>query len=126
MGRKTDPNHKQLSSSIAAELDAEAAPAATTTTTAATVLSRLTSNTIEDQMYFRRNSLESVMNDNNHDLLIHDTILPHRKRIRKDTILSVQQQSMEPGQHSTTMTTSAGPSFDVSYCRHVSHDIDSN
>lgn len=26
------------------------------------------------------------------DQLIHDTILPHRKRIRRDTLLSIQQQ----------------------------------
>jgi hypothetical protein len=30
-----------------------------------------------------------------HDPLIHDTILPHRKRIRRDTLLSIQQQQQQ-------------------------------
>ncbi len=35
---------------------------------------------------------ESQINPDDDDPLIHDTILPHRKRIRRDTLLSIQQQ----------------------------------
>ncbi|CAF3950166.1 unnamed protein product [Adineta steineri] len=39
------------------------------------------------------------------DLLIHDTVLPHRKRIRRDTLLSIQQQHYVQPQQSESMTT---------------------
>ena len=35
---------------------------------------------------------ESQVTPDDDDPLIHDTILPHRKRIRRDTLLSIQQQ----------------------------------
>jgi hypothetical protein len=35
---------------------------------------------------------ESQSNPDDDDPLIHDTILPHRKRIRRDTLLSIQHQ----------------------------------
>lgn len=52
---------------------------------------------------------ESQMNSNQNlddDPLIHDTILPHRKRIRRDTLLSIQQQHYIQPQPSESMTTS--------------------
>jgi hypothetical protein len=39
------------------------------------------------------------------DPLIHDTILPHRKRIRRDTLLSIQQQHYVQPQQSESMAT---------------------
>jgi hypothetical protein len=39
------------------------------------------------------------------DPLIHDTILPHRKRIRRDTLLSIQQQHYVQPQQSESITT---------------------
>jgi hypothetical protein len=39
------------------------------------------------------------------DPLIHDTILPHRKRIRRETLLSIQQQHYVQPQQSESMTT---------------------
>jgi hypothetical protein len=43
-----------------------------------------------------RQAHESQMNNPNQNIdddpLIHDTILPHRKRVRRDTLLSIQQQ----------------------------------
>jgi hypothetical protein len=44
----------------------------------------------ESQMNLNQNVNED--NKFDEDPLIHDTILPHRKRIRRDTLLSIQQQ----------------------------------
>ncbi|CAF1686316.1 unnamed protein product [Adineta ricciae] len=35
---------------------------------------------------------ENRLHDDGNDLLIHDTILPHRKRVRKDTLQYLQPQ----------------------------------
>ena len=44
---------------------------------------------------FIRMEHESQINPDDDDPLIHDTILPHRKRIRRDTLLSIQQQQQQ-------------------------------
>jgi hypothetical protein len=49
-----------------------------------------------------------------HDSLTHDTILPHRKRIRRDTLLSIQQQYVQPQQQSESTTTTTTV-LDVSF-----------
>jgi hypothetical protein len=46
----------------------------------------------ESQYNLHRDLDENKMNDDGNDLLIHDTILPHRKRIRKDTLQYIQSQ----------------------------------
>ena len=54
------------------------------------------------------------------DPLIHDTILPHRKRIRRDTLLSIQQQPQQQHQHvqsQASESTAVGNHLqDVSLC----------
>jgi len=77
MGRKTDilnDEKQQLSSNI----------------------SRMSSDSIEheSQTNSNRNFYETKMDDN--DPLIHDTILPHRKRIRKDPLQYVQPPQSHP------------------------------
>jgi hypothetical protein len=57
----------------------------------------------ESQMNPNRNLDEEKFDD---DTLIHDTILPHRKRVRRDTLLSIQQQHYVQPQQSQSMTTS--------------------
>ncbi len=59
-------------------------------------LSRMSSH--ESQNNSNRNLNENQMNDiDDNDPLIHDSILPHRKRIRKDTL-----QYLQPQQSSTS------------------------
>jgi hypothetical protein len=53
----------------------------------------------ESQMNTNRNLDEEKFDD---DTLIHDTILPHRKRVRRDTLLSIQQQHYVQPQPMTT------------------------
>lgn len=54
----------------------------------------------ESQINSNQNSNEDKLYD---DPLIHDTILPHRKRIRRDTLLSIQQQNyIQPQQSEST------------------------
>ncbi len=58
-------------------------------------VSQMSPNSIkyESQNNFNRDLNENKMNDNDdNDPLIHDTILPHRKRIRKDTLQYIQPQ----------------------------------
>ena len=57
-------------------------------------VSRMTPNSIkhESPYKFHRHFDENHMNDDGNDLLIHDTILPHRKRVRKDTLQYFQHQ----------------------------------
>jgi hypothetical protein len=60
-----------------------------------TNVSRMTPNSTkhESQTNPNQNFDEHKMNDDDDsDLLIHDTILPHRKRIRKDTLQYIQTQ----------------------------------
>ncbi|CAF4699777.1 unnamed protein product [Rotaria socialis] len=56
------------------------------------IVSRISSdlNKRESQNSPIRNLDENKMNDDDNDLLIHDTILPHRKRIKKDPRQIVQ------------------------------------
>jgi len=56
----------------------------------------------ESQTNPNQNLYEDKLDD---DLLIHDTVLPHRKRIRRDTLLSIQQQHYVQPQQSESMTT---------------------
>ncbi len=56
----------------------------------------------ESQVNPNRNLNEDKLDD---DPLIHDTILPHRKRIRRDTLLSIQQQHYVQPQQSESITT---------------------
>jgi hypothetical protein len=56
----------------------------------------------ESQTNSNRNLDEDKFDD---DPLIHDTILPHRKRIRRDTLLSIQQQHYIQPQQSESITT---------------------
>ena len=69
----------------------------------------------ESQTNLNRNFDEDKPDD---DPLIHDTILPHRKRIRRDTLLSIQQQyyiqSHETESTPTTTTTTCCKIHDVS------------
>ncbi|CAF3410067.1 unnamed protein product [Rotaria sp. Silwood1] len=59
-----------------------------------------TSMVHESQANSNHNPNEDKLYD---DPLIHDTILPHRKRIRRDTLLSIQQQSyIQPQQSEST------------------------
>ncbi|CAF4096164.1 unnamed protein product [Rotaria sp. Silwood2] len=59
-----------------------------------------TSMVHESQTNSNQNSNEDKLYD---DQLIHDTILPHRKRIRRETLLSIQQQSyIQPQQAEST------------------------
>ncbi|CAF4151907.1 unnamed protein product, partial [Rotaria magnacalcarata] len=54
----------------------------------------------ESQINSNRNSDEDKLYD---DPLIHDTILPHRKRVRRETLLSIQQQNYcQPQQSEST------------------------
>ncbi|CAF0901894.1 unnamed protein product [Adineta steineri] len=81
MGRKTDINNdddddEQQSSSSASRMTPN-------------------SNKHESQYNLYRNFGENKSNNHNdddNDLLIHDTILPHRKRVRKDTLQYLQPQ----------------------------------
>ena len=65
----------------------------------------------------RRNS-NQILNENKFDInddddpLIHDTILPHRKRIRRDTLLSIQQQQQQ--QHYVQSQQSESSSIETS------------
>lgn len=64
-----------------------------TSASAATIVSRMTSSLIdhESQNNPIRDFDENKMNDDDdNDPLIHDTVLPHRKRIRKDPSQHVQ------------------------------------
>ncbi len=56
--------------------------------------SRMSPNLIkmDSQNNSNRDLYENQMNDN--DPLTHDTILPHRKRIRKDTLQYIQSQQL--------------------------------
>ena len=70
MGRRTeidndDNEHQSASSSLSIEM------------------------THESQINSNRNSSDDKLYD---DPLIHDTILPHRKRLRRDNLLSIQRQ----------------------------------
>ncbi|CAF3387205.1 unnamed protein product [Rotaria socialis] len=54
----------------------------------------------ESQLNSNQNSDEDKLYD---DPLIHDTILPHRKRVRRETLLSIQQQNYcQPQQSEST------------------------
>ncbi len=58
-------------------------------------VSQMSPNSIkyESQNNSNRDLNEYKMNDNDdNDPLIHDSILPHRKRIRKDTLQYIQSQ----------------------------------
>lgn len=56
------------------------------------IVSRMSSNSIKNESPTNpiRDLDENKMNDDDNDPLIHDTILPHRKRIRKDASQMVQ------------------------------------
>jgi hypothetical protein len=56
----------------------------------------------ESQINPNRNLDEDKSDD---DPLIHDTILPHRKRVRRDTLLSIQQQYYIQPQQSESSST---------------------
>jgi len=67
-----------------------------------------TSSTSSSSTTIRIAAHESQTNSNRNlddDPLIHDTILPHRKRVRRDTLLSIQQQHYVQPQQSESMTT---------------------
>jgi len=76
MGRKTDVDNDDEQKSLSR-------------------VSQMSPNSIkyESQNNFNRDLNENKMNDNDdNDPLIHDSILPHRKRIRKDTLQYIQSQ----------------------------------
>ncbi|UJR21521.1 hypothetical protein I4U23_024606 [Adineta vaga] len=73
MGRRTDIDND----------DDEQQSTSSTTSSSSTRLAH------ESQTNPNMNSDEDKLDN---DLLIHDTVLPHRKRIRRDTLLSIQQQ----------------------------------
>ena len=81
---------------------------------APSVLSRLTPYSSKEQSYLRREIDETSPIDSDNDLLIHDTILPHRKRIRKDTFLALQQQYLPTDQSSPSTGLPAGQILEVS------------
>ncbi|CAF1684842.1 unnamed protein product, partial [Adineta ricciae] len=72
MGRRTDIDND----------DDEQQSTSSTTSSSSTRLAH------ESQTNPNTNSDEDKLDN---DLLIHDTVLPHRKRIRRDTLLSIQQ-----------------------------------
>ena len=78
------------------------------------VLSRLTPYSVKEQSYLRRETDETSTDDANNDLLIQDTILPHRKRIRKDTYLSNPQPALPTDQSSPPVGITSSPSLEVS------------
>lgn len=85
MGRRTDIDHD----------DDEQKSTSSTTSTNSSRIAQESSTNID------RNSDEEKFDQ---DPLIHDTILPHRKRIRRDALLSIQQQTQK-NEHRVSTTT---------------------
>ena len=78
-----------------------------------TVLSCMASNSMPAESHLHRDIDEHHQLDD-HDLLIHDTILPHRKRIRKDTLLSMSQQCLQAEHEQSSLMINACKLLDVS------------
>jgi hypothetical protein len=87
MGRKTDIDNDD---------DEQQSTSSTSSSSTTTRIAH------ESQTNLNRNLDEDKLDD---DPLIHDTILPHRKRVRRDTLLSIQQQHYVQAQQSELMTT---------------------